>query len=198
MNIWHIDTLEHGLSLGINPNFYFHRLYQKVLSKNRKGIGVEKSDPEYRELTELDWGNSKDVLEKLLAGKTLNESEHTLFVKAKFHTAKEVEHYQHDVLNRMIQKGVSLISLPSSNNKLTGQFDDYKDHPFSWWEKKGVKLAVGTDNYITLGTNFIREMLIILFSDPKDLKITKLLMVTTGENRRPYLSNLLWEMRKRF
>ncbi|MFA5584554.1 MAG: hypothetical protein WDA09_10105, partial [Bacteriovoracaceae bacterium] len=24
LNIWHINTLEHGLSLGINPNFYFH------------------------------------------------------------------------------------------------------------------------------------------------------------------------------
>lgn len=196
MNIWHIDTLEHGLSLGINPNFYFHRLYQNVLSKNRKGIGVEKSDPEYRELTELDWGNSKDVLEKLLAGKTLNESEHTLFVKAKFHTAKEVEHYQHDVLNRMIQKGVSLISLPSSNNKLTGQFDDYKDHPFSWWEKKGMQLGVGTDNYVTLNTNYIQEMLIVLYTDPEALKITKLLMVTTNENRRPYISHLLWKMRK--
>ena len=34
MNIWHIDTLEHGLSLGINPNFYFHKLYQIVMEKN--------------------------------------------------------------------------------------------------------------------------------------------------------------------
>lgn len=117
-------------------------------------------------------------------------------MKAKFHTAREVEQYQHDVLNRLIQKGVSLVTLPSSNNKLTGKFQDYKDHPFSWWEKKNVQLGVGTDNYITLNTNFIQEMLILLLTDSHNLKITKLLMVTTGENRRPYLSQLLWRMRK--
>jgi hypothetical protein len=110
--------------------------------------------------------------------------------------AREIEQYQHDVLNRLIQKGVSLISLPSSNNKLTGKFEDYKDHPFSWWEKKNVNLGVGTDNYITLNTSYIQEMLILLLTDPDNLKITKLLMVTTGETRRPYISQLLWKMRK--
>lgn len=197
MNIWHIDTLEHGLSLGINPNFYFHRLYQAVMDKNRSGTKIGEKDPEYRELVELDWGQNKGTLEKLLNGEPLSENHHTHFIKAKFHTAREVETYQHDVLNRMIQKDVSLISLPSSNNKLTGQFKDYKDHPFSWWEKKGVKLGVGTDNYVTLNTNFIEEMLIVLYTDPEALKITKLLMVTTGEERRPYISHLLWKMRKK-
>jgi adenosine deaminase len=196
MNIWHIDTLEHGLSLGINPNFYFHRLFQKVIEKNRQGKAISDKDPEYKELVELDWGPSKPVLDGLLKGQILNEDQKTLFLKAKFHTAREVEHYQHDVLNRLIQKSVKLISLPSSNNKLTGQFDDYKDHPFSWWEKKGVELGVGTDNYVTLNTNFIQEMLILLYTDPNDLKITKLLMVTTREIRRPYISHLLWKMRK--
>lgn len=196
MNIWHIDTLEHGLSLGINPNFYFHKLLQNVTDKNDRGLKITEKDPEYKELMELDWGSYRPVLEKLLAGQKLDEKEATLFIKAKFHTAREVEHYQHDVLNRLIQKGVSLVSLPSSNNKLTGQFEDYKDHPFSWWEKKGVQLGVGTDNYITLNTNFIQEMLIVLYTDPTDLKITKLLMVTTGESRRPYISHLLWKMRK--
>lgn len=196
MNIWHIETLEHGLSLGINPNFYFHRLYQMVMQKNNRGQSITEKDTEFKELMELDWGTSREVLNKLLRGEKLTASESTLFVKAKFHTAREVEHYQHDVLNRLIQKGVSLISLPSSNNKLTGQFDDYKDHPFSWWEKKGVGLGVGTDNYVTLNTNFIQEMLILLYTDPDDLKITKLLMVTTRETRRPYISHLLWTMRK--
>jgi len=196
MNIWHIDTLEHGISLGINPNFYFHRLYQEVLKKNSLGRPITPKDSEYSELVELDWGHHTGVCEKLLRGEVLNEADRVLFVKAKFHTAREVEHYQHDVLNRMIQKGVSLIALPSSNNKLTGKFEDYKDHPFSWWEKKGVKLGVGTDNYITLNTNFLQEMLILLFTDPDNLKITKLLMVVTGENRRPYISDLLWKMRK--
>ena len=101
-----------------------------------------------------------------------------------------------DVLNRMINKNVSLISLPSSNLKLTGAFPDYKDHPFSWWEKKGVQLGIGTDNYITLKTNFIREMLILLFSEPENLKITKILMVATKEKRRPFLSNCLWMLNK--
>lgn len=197
MNIWHIDTLEHGISLGINPNFYFHRLYQEVMKKNRQGKPVGEKDSEFRELMELDWGPHDSVLKKILNGKKLSEAEHINFIKAKFHTAREVEHYQHDVLNRMIQKDVTLVALPSSNNKLTGKFEDYKDHPFSWWEKKGVQLGVGTDNYITLNTNFIQEMLILLYTDPDNLKITKLLMVTTGETRRPYISHLLWKMRKK-
>jgi adenosine deaminase len=107
-----------------------------------------------------------------------------------------VEHYQHDVLNRMIDKRLTLVSLPSSNKKLTGALADYKDHPFSWWEKKGLRLGVGTDNDVTLNTSFIREMLILLYTDALELKIMKLLIVTTGETRRPYLSHLLWEMRK--
>jgi adenosine deaminase len=196
MNIWHIDTLEHGLSLGINPNFYFHKIYQEAMKKNVLGISIDEKAIEYSEICDLDWRSSPEVLDKLKKGKKLNEDEQTLFVKAKFHMAREMEHYQHDVLNRLIQKGVSLVSLPSSNNKLTGQFEDYKDHPFSWWEKKGVSLKVGTDNYVTLNTNFIQEMLIVLFTDASDLKITKLLMVTTGEDRRPYISHLLWKMRK--
>jgi adenosine deaminase len=197
MNIWHIDTLEHGISLGINPNVYFHRLYQEVAQKNKKGIAITSKDSVYRELTELDWGNYKPALDKLLKGEVLTEQENTNFLKAKFHTAREVEHYQHDVLNRMIQKEISLISLPSSNNKLTGKFDDYKDHPFSWWEKKNVQLGVGTDNYVTLNTNFIQELLILLYTDPDNLKITKLLMVASKESRRPYISHLLWKMRKK-
>ena len=196
MNIWHIDTLEHGISLGINPNFYFHRLYQMVLDKNKVGIPLMPKDMEYKEIVELDWGNYKHVLDKILKGELMTDDEIILFTKAKFHTAREVEHYQHDVLNRMIDKGVSLISLPSSNKKLTGKFDDYKDHPFSWWEKKNVSLGMGTDNYITLNTNYIQEMMILLFTDSENLKITKLLMVTTGESRRPYISHLLWKMRK--
>ncbi len=196
MNIWHIDTLEHGISLGINPNRYFHRLYQKVIKQNMENKPVLPQSQDHRELHELDWGNNKLVMEKLLRGDVLSEKERTQFLKAKFHTAREVEQYQHDVLNRLIQKGVSLVVLPSSNNKLTGKFDDYKDHPFSWWEKKNVQLGVGTDNYVTLNTNYLREMLILLLTDPMNLKITKLLMVTTGETRRPYISQLLWQMRK--
>ena len=196
MNIWHIDTLEHGLSLGINPNFYFHRIYQRVIKKNHEGLAITTKDPDYKELSELDWGENKAILGLLEKGQKLSENETTLFIKAKFHTAREVEHYQHDVINRMIQKGVTLVSLPSSNNKLTGQFEDYKDHPFSWWEKKGMDLGVGTDNFITLNTNYIQEMLILLYTDAENLKITKLLMVTTGETRRPFISHLLWSMRK--
>ncbi|MBK7960186.1 MAG: hypothetical protein IPK04_02550 [Bdellovibrionales bacterium] len=196
MNIWHIDTLEHGVSLGINPNYFFHLIYQEVVRRNKAKEIVGIKDDFYRELVEIDWGGSKDVLMKLLAGHTLDADELVRFTKAKFHTAREVEHYQHDVLNRLIQKDVSIVSLPSSNNKLTGQFEDYKDHPFSWWEKKGVHLGIGTDNYITLNTNYIQELIILLYTDSEDLKITKLLMVATGETRRPFVSHLLWQMRK--
>lgn len=196
MNIWQIDTLEHGISLGINPNLYFHKLYQRVIKNNSAQIPVETKSIDYNELMELSWGNYRPILQKLLFGQVLTEKDRTQFLKAKFHTAREVEQYQHDVLNRLIQKGVSLITLPSSNNKLTGKFDDYKDHPFSWWEKKNVQLGVGTDNYVTLNTNYIQEMLILLLTDSSNLKITKLLMVTTGETRRPFISQLLWKMRK--
>lgn len=197
MNIWRIDTLEHGLSLGINPNFYFHSLFQRVVKWNKGNEAIRPGTPEWNEVHEMEWADhALHVRDKLLAGARLNDEEMRLFTKAKFHTAREVEIYQHDVLNRMIDKGVTLVSLPSSNNKLTSCLEDYKDHPFSWWEKKGLELGVGTDNYVTLDTNFIQELLILLLTDPHDLKITKLLMVATGESRRPFLSHLLWEMRR--
>lgn len=195
LNIWHIDTLEHGLSLGINPNYYYHRIYQRVMEKNQKGEPITMKDFEYPELIDMEW-REEELKEKILNGIKLNKAEEIKFLKTKFHNAREIEHYQHDVLNRMINKKVSLVALPSSNLKLTGCFPDYKDHPFSWWEKKGVQLGIGTDNYITLNTNFIQELLILLYSNPSSLKITKLLMVATKENRRPYMSHLLWQMRK--
>ena len=196
MNIWHIDTLEHGLSLGINPNFYYHSLYQRLIERNEKGIPVRENSTDWKELEEMDWRNHDDVKDKIIQGIPLTAEEKTIFVKTKFHTAREVEHYQHDVLNRMINKDVSLIALPSSNKRLTSSFDDFKDHPFSWWEKKGVRLGVGTDNYITLDTDYLQELLILLYTDPDNLKITKLLMVASGETRRPYISQLLWQMRR--
>lgn len=195
LNIWHIDTLEHGLSLGINPNYYFHSLYQRLIELNQNNTPLSPQSFEFAEVEDMDW-HDNDVKQKLINGEKLNEDEKIKFLKTKFHTAREIEHYQHDVLNRMINKKVSLVALPSSNLKLTGAFPDYKDHPFSWWEKKGVELGIGTDNYVTLSTNYIQELLILLYSNPNSLKITKLLMVATKEQRRPYISHLLWEMRK--
>ena len=119
------------------------------------------------------------------------------FVKTKYFHALEVEHYHHDVLNKLIDKKVKLTALPSSNQKLTAVVPGYKDHPFSWWEKKGIRLGVGTDNYITLDTDYIKELLHLLFSEPEDLKIMKLLMVATGENKRPYISSILWQGREK-
>jgi len=196
MNIWYVDAIEHGLSLGINPNFYFHRMLQRVLTANLNGEAVARGTREHDELVDMDWSGRDEIRDKLLRGEPLTEREATLATKTKFHHAREVEHYQHDVLNRMIDKRLTLVSLPSSNKKLTGALSDYKDHPFSWWEKKGLRLGVGTDNDVTLNTNFLREMLILLLTDPLELKITKLLIVTTGESRRSYLSHLLWQMRK--
>jgi adenosine deaminase len=196
MNIWQCEAIEHGLSLGINPNYYFHSLLQRALQANRREEPLRPGSREHAELDDMDWSNREAIFEKLIRGERLTESEAVLATKTKFHHAREVEHYQHDVLNRMIDKRLTLVSLPSSNQKLTGALADYSDHPFSWWEKKGLRLGVGTDNDITLGTSFIREMLILLYTDPLELKITKLLIVTTGESRRAHLSHLLWEMRK--
>jgi hypothetical protein len=197
MNIWHVDAVEHGLSLGINPNFYFHSMLQRMLRANANRDPILTGSREHSEVMDMDWSGREGIRDKLLNGQPLTGDEPTLATKTKFHHAGEVEHYQHDVLNRMIDKRLTLVSLPSSNKKLTGALADYKDHPFSWWEKKGLRLGVGTDNDITLNTSFLREMLILLYTDPLELKITKLLIVTTGETRRPYLSHLLWEMRKR-
>jgi adenosine deaminase len=194
MNIWHVDAIEHGLSLGINPNFYFHSMLQRVLRGN--ATGEAPGSREYAELADMDWSKREGIRDKILNAVPLSDSEAIKATKTKFHHAREVEHYQHDVLNRMIDKRLTLVSLPSSNKKLTGALADYKDHPFSWWEKKGLRLGVGTDNDVTLNTSFIREMLILLYTDPLELKLTKLLIVTTGESRRDYLSHLLWQMRK--
>lgn len=198
MNIWYVDAIEHGLSLGINPNFYFHSLLQRILGGNRRGEAIATASREHAELLDMDWTGREEIRDKLLEGVPVTPAEATIATKTKFHHAREVEHYQHDVLNRMIDKRLTLISLPSSNKKLTGALADYSDHPFSWWEKKGLRLGVGTDNDITLSTSFIREMLILLCTDPLELKITKLLIVTTGESRRAHLSHLLWQMRKGF
>lgn len=137
LNIWHIDTLEHGLSLGINPNYYFHRLFQRIMDMNQRSIALDPSSFEYAEIMDMEW-REIDIRDKVLNGLPLTDTDRVKFLKTKFHTAREVEHYQHDVLNRMINKKVSLVALPSSNLKLTGCFPDYKDHPFSWWEKKGL------------------------------------------------------------
>ncbi len=198
MNIWRIDTLEHGLSLGINPNFYFQTVLEDVLKLNREGLAVDPKSFIFRELKDMNWFEFQHILEKLLKGETCSEKEIKEIVKIKFHHAQSVESYQHDVLNRLLNKEVTVTALPSSNQKLTGVIPGFQDHPFSWWEKKGVKLGVGTDNYVTLGTDYIQEMLLLLYSEPHDLKITKLLMVTTGESRRLFLSRLLWDTRKRY
>jgi adenosine deaminase len=198
MNIWRIDTLEHGLSLGINPNFYFQTVLEESLKLNREGTPIDPKSFIYRELRDMNWFDSAFILEKLLKGIRCSETEMKEIIKVKFHHAQSVETYQHDVLNRLLNKDVTVTALPSSNQKLTGVIPGFQDHPFSWWEKKGVKLGVGTDNYVTLGTDYIQEMLLLLYSEPHDLKITKLLMVTTGESRRMYLSRLLWDTRKRY
>lgn len=189
LNIWHVDAIEHGLSLGMNPNFYFHSLLQRALANRRQ----ENDDHEWMD---MDWTGREEIRDKLLRGLSLSDAEATKATKTKFHHARELEHYQHDVINRMIDQRLTIVSLPSSNKKLTGALAEYADHPFSWWEKKGLRLGVGTDNDVTLNTNFIREMLILLLTDPLELKITKLLIVTTGESRRDHLSHLLWQMRK--
>jgi hypothetical protein len=179
LNIWHIDTLEHGLSLGINPNFYYHSLFQRVVTENWYERPVPSGSNDIKELEEMDWNGNDYIKDKLIKGIRLTEEEVTLFVKAKFHTAREVEHYQHDVLNRMINKNVGLIALPSSNSKLTKYFPDFKDHPFSWWEKKGVKLCLvrlHPDNeeqtYEILNVPLLDKEMELLFEEKRHSKTT--------------------------
>jgi adenosine deaminase len=197
MNIWHIDTLEHGLSLGVNPNYYLHLLYQRVMEKNRQSKPIVPGTQDYLELEDLDWTDRR-IFDYLAQGVKLSATEEKGFIKTKFHTARELEHYQHDVLNRMISKKISVVSLPTSNRRLTNVIPGFQYHPFSWWEKKGVQLKIGTDNYVTLNTDFLQELLILLCSDADNLKIMKLLIVITGEDRRAFISHNLWEMRKTF
>jgi hypothetical protein len=61
------------------------------------------------------------VKDKLLKGKRLTNREREQFLNVKFLASREIEHSQHDVLNRMMLKNVSLVFLPSSNFKLTGR-----------------------------------------------------------------------------
>ena len=97
LNIWNIDTLEHGLSLGVNPNYYFHRLYQRVLKKNKTGQKIDEQGRDYQELLEMKWGKYLDIKKKLLNSSKLSDKDIEAFIKVKFHTALEVERYQHDV-----------------------------------------------------------------------------------------------------
>src|SRR5205085_6038702 len=62
MNIWYVDAIEHGLSLGINPNFYFHRMLQRLLTANSRGeaIGAERD-----EILDMDWSGREDIRDKL-------------------------------------------------------------------------------------------------------------------------------------
>jgi len=130
MNIWHIDALEHGVSLGVNPNFYFHMLFEQVLEKNTAGIAIDRQSRDGYEIDEMDWNDHLEIPAKLFAGTPLDATERQRFIKTKFHAAREVEHYQHDVLNRMINKGVGLVALPSSNVRLTTPF--FSHHENGW------------------------------------------------------------------
>ena len=40
MNIWYVDAIEHGLSLGINPNFYFHATHAYAILRHA-GVDVD-------------------------------------------------------------------------------------------------------------------------------------------------------------
>ncbi|MFN8369889.1 MAG: hypothetical protein U0T83_04585 [Bacteriovoracaceae bacterium] len=64
MNIWHINTLEHGLSLGVNPNYYFHMLFEKIMEKNLEGIPLEKNESEYNELMDMNFEAQSPIRDK--------------------------------------------------------------------------------------------------------------------------------------
>src|SRR6185503_436957 len=85
MNIWHVDAIEHGLSLGMNPNFYFHSMLQRIVRANRRGESMGAKSMEHAELMEMDWNGREETRERLLRGESLNERELTLLTKSKFH-----------------------------------------------------------------------------------------------------------------
>ncbi|MGZ8710706.1 MAG: hypothetical protein ACXW28_10830, partial [Thermoanaerobaculia bacterium] len=61
MNIWHVDAIEHGLSLGINPNFYFHSMLQRILRANRRGEPVMAGTREHAELMDMDTSGRESI-----------------------------------------------------------------------------------------------------------------------------------------
>ena len=81
MNIWQIDALEHGISLGINPNLYFHQLYQRVIKNNMSGQPLDVKSPDYQELVDLNWGTHESILKKILSGELLTEKDRTQVLK---------------------------------------------------------------------------------------------------------------------
>lgn len=143
LNIWHIDTLEHGLSLGINPNFYFHSLYRRLVIDNERGEKVHEGSSDYKELMDMDWREYGYVREKLFNGELLTDGERREFVKIKFHTAREVEHYQHDVLNRMINKECSLIALPHLIINSQRALKTIRTTPFPGGKRRDLNLEWG-------------------------------------------------------
>lgn len=82
LNIWNIDTLEHGLSIGINPNYYFQRLLQKVLKLNQNSQPLDNKSMEYREIQEIHWNeNNSSIRDKIINGVKLNSDEILEFTK---------------------------------------------------------------------------------------------------------------------
>ena len=59
-------------------------------------------------------------------------------------------------------------------------------------KRKRSRICFHSDN-----NSELHEMIILLLTEPENLKITKVLMIATKENRRPYISHLPWEMRKK-
>ena len=75
MNIWHINTLEHGVSLGVNPNYFFHMVFERAMASNTAGEPVPPGSIELRELEDMDWRDRRDILEKLAKGERLTTPE---------------------------------------------------------------------------------------------------------------------------
>lgn len=75
----------------------------------------------------------------------------------------------------LIKQGVSITSIPTTNKKLTELFVHYKEHPFTFWSSLGVRLNLGSDDYFPNNSDYLQEMLILLFANYKTLKINFLL-----------------------
>ena len=78
MNIWHIDTLEHGISLELTPIFISIEYINTYRSLIKKRSYSKKNSLYFRELQDMNWDNEK-IREKILQGEPLNLEERKSF-----------------------------------------------------------------------------------------------------------------------
>lgn len=196
ITIWKIDTLEHGLAAGVNPFLYFGRLKKKVFAKNALKQAIDQKEREFFELRDLAWDDKEWIFEKLLRGEELDQEEKRILRNLFFDKIKEVWDAQVEVLCLLLEHNVSITSIPTTNKKLTGLFNHYKEHPFPFWSSLGIKMNIGSDDYYPNNSDFIQEMLILLFANFETMQINFLLMCATNSQNISKINQILEKSRE--